>query len=391
MKILLCSPIPSLDARLGAARVAVDFASGLDELGIDYDLYPRPDQTIPRVEYAAHLQAFLPTVARQYDVIDYPFHAKPWIDNAADAAGTLKVARIMLLPHHEDFEADPQPPQTLYRRLRNTARVICGRKKPPLYSPEIRRDMDDNIRRAHLTNVGNTADRECLIRLGFDADKIKVFPYGLTSAGAAAFDQLNASNSKPTRSPIVAFIGTFDYRKGCLDFPQIVNQITAAVPDVRFRLLGTKGMMQTSAQVRSFFPHKLRARIEIQPTFNPAELPQLLADCSIGIFPSYREGFGIAVVEMLAAGLPVFAYDVAGPCDILPPQWLVERGSAKELSRRAIDALQAPAPLRQDLSTQAIATSRQFHWRKIAANTIDCYQQCLANLRAGLPATQDGA
>lgn len=382
MKILLCSPIPSLDPRLGAARVAIDFASGLSELGIDFDLYPRPDQTIPRIEYAAHLQAFLPTVADRYDVVDYPFHTKPWLEGSLNSATTLKVARIMLLPHHEDFEPDPQPPQSLYRQLRNAARILCGRRKPPLYSPQIRREMDDNIRRAHLTNVGNTADRSCLIRLGFDAERIKVFPYGLTTDGAASFDSLHASPEKPKRAPVVAFIGTFDYRKGCLDFPAIVKHVAAQVPDVRFRLLGTKGMMQTEAQVRSFFPRKIRARIEIHPTFTPAQLPLLLADCSVGIFPSYREGFGIAVVEMLAAGLPVFAYDVAGPCDILPPQWLISRGFSDELARRVVQTLRAADAEWHELSTTAIATSRQFHWRKIAADTVDCYRHHLAKLRS---------
>lgn len=382
MKILLCSPIPTLDPRLGAARVALDFASGLDELGVDYDLYPRADQTIARVDYAAHLQEFLPRVASQYDVVDYPFHAKPWIESASGSGSTLKVARIMLLPHHEDFDPDPQPPKSFYRSFRSVARVICGRKKPPLYSPEIRRDMDDNIRRAHLTNVGNTADRECLIRLGFDEKKIKVFPYGLTTAAVAAFDEIHARPDQVSRTPTIAFLGTFDYRKGCLDFPDIVSRIASSVPRVRFRLLGTRGMMQTANQVRLFFPKKMRERIEIHPSFDPAELPQLLADCSVGIFPSYREGFGIAVVEMLAAGLPVFAYDVAGPCDILPKAWLVERGATIELSRRVIKALNAPDNRRLDLSNQAIAASRRFHWHQIAADTIDCYSQHLAVLRS---------
>src|SRR5690606_34160211 len=109
-----------------------------------------------------------------------------------------------------------------------------------LYSPQIRREMDDNIRRAHLTNVGNTADRSCLIRLGFDAEKIKVFPYGLTTEGVSSFNRLNASSEKLIRSPIASFIGTFDYRKGCLDFPAIVTRVAAKIPDVRFRLLGTR-------------------------------------------------------------------------------------------------------------------------------------------------------
>ena len=38
--------------------------------------------------------------------------------------------------------------------------------------------------------------------------------------------------------------------------------------------------------------------------YQPDALPQLLSDCTVAAFPSYVEGFGLAVVEQLAAGIP---------------------------------------------------------------------------------------
>jgi glycosyltransferase involved in cell wall biosynthesis len=84
---------------------------------------------------------------------------------------------------------------------------------------------------------------------------------------------------------------------------------------------------------------------------------------------------------MLAAGLPVFAYDVAGPCDILPPDWLLKRGARNQLALRVIETLQAPNDEWLNLSNQAIAVSRQFNWKSIAADTVDCYRHHLAILR----------
>ena len=63
-----------------------------------------------------------------------------------------------------------------------------------------------------------------------------------------------------------------------------------------------------------------RKALSCRPTFEEADLPSLLADCAVALFPSYVEGFGLAVLEQLAAGLPTIAYDVPGPRQILDSQ-----------------------------------------------------------------------
>lgn len=372
-RLLICSPIPSLDPKLGAARVALDFAEGLQENGIPYDLYPLPHQSIERHEYAAHLKDFLPKASYDYDIIDYPFHTEPWIHEANPAC--LKVARIMLLPHHEDFSPDPLPPETLQTRLRALARLLLRREKPPLYSPQIRREMDANLQACDLINVANSADRDCLSRLGFDPRKIMVQPYGLTSAGFNRFSQEKIQHPKQTDQPLIAFVGTFDYRKGCLDFPEIIRQVCQAIPGARFRLLGTKGMMQTREKVLQFFPPALRPKLDIHPSFNPEELPTLLAECQAGIFPSYREGFGIAVVEMLAAGLPTLAYNAPGPCDILPPEWLVPPGDIQMLSSKALKLIGQGGSTNPTLRSLAINSAERFHWKNISLETFQDYSE----------------
>ena len=73
----------------------------------------------------------------------------------------------------------------------------------------------------------------------------------------------------------------------------------------------------------NYFPKKLRGYIEVIPQFHPDELPILLSSCSLGIFPSYLEGFAFGVLEMLAAALPVIAYDTPGAPMMVPEQYLV--------------------------------------------------------------------
>jgi 1,2-diacylglycerol 3-alpha-glucosyltransferase/glucuronosyltransferase len=95
------------------------------------------------------------------------------------------------------------------------------------------------------------------------------------------------------------------------------------------------------------------------------ELAALYAAADAFVFPSRTDTFGLVLLEALASGLPVAAYPVAGPLDILGDS---DAGALDEDLRKA--ALAALAIPRQ--RCRAYATN--FTWRASA-------QQFLANLR----------
>ena len=371
MKMLICCPLPWVDPKFGASRVALDLVDGFRANGIEYDFFPQEDNTIERLDYADVLADYLIENAHKYDVVDYPFHVRPWIQDAPNASKTLKIAKVVLLPHFVDETPDPSPPETLFRKAKRLVKRLMGRPEPKLYSPEIRSKMDQNMREADLISVANSKDKECLVPLGFEEDKIIVLPYGLTEEGANRLKVCTQMRNFDDNSRI-AFVGTFDFRKGCLDFPEIIETVAKSVPNVKFRLLGTKGMFQTKEKVLQWFPQKLHQYLEIYPTFDPESLPEHLTQCHVGMFPSYREGFGIAVVEMLGAGLPVIAYNAPGPCDILPEEWLVEVGEKSTLSNKIIDLLK---PNNQVENQQkALEVAAQFDWNQISKQTFELYE-----------------
>src|SRR6185295_5332692 len=102
-------------------------------------------------------------------------------------------------------------------------------------------------------------------------------------ARRAAFEA--ACHPDPPDAPIIAFVGTFDERKGAADFPEIVEQVVAAVPAAKFKLLGTAGLTTSVDQVLRSFPRSMRAAIDVIPQFDPDDLPKLLSDCAVGMFP----------------------------------------------------------------------------------------------------------
>ena len=78
------------------------------------------------------------------------------------------------------------------------------------------------------------------------------------------------------------------------------------------------------------------------------EVEKYLAASDIYVLPSYREGFGSAVIEAESMGLPVIVTDIPGPTDAMKKNStgiVVKKGSAKEL-KYAMDILIKDASLR---------------------------------------------
>jgi len=368
-KILFCTPT-ALTKALGAPKVVVELAEGLRELGWDcdvrgrYDLDAAPGQAALSDEaYIQHLRRFLLDHAGEYDVVDYDHYCLPF-PRSDFALQTLFVARSVLLAHH--FDVIPIPVgRSLKAGLKQMILGGCERAA----SRQRTQRAHSTVQEADLVNVCNEEDKAELVRCGIDREKIVVIPFGISRSRRPLFD---AVSSAVPKEPVVAFVGTFDYRKGAREFPALVERIVNAVPNARFRLLGTAGMFQTKAAVLAHFPVTLRQKIEVIPRFAPEELPSLLASCSVGIFPSYIEGMPFGVLEMLAASVPVIAYDSPGPPMLLPTEYLTTRGDFPAMSSSVV-ALLTNLETLGTARTWARKQSRQFCWERIAQKTNDIY------------------
>ena len=68
------------------------------------------------------------------------------------------------------------------------------------------------------------------------------------------------------------------------------------------------------------------------------ELAQAYASADVFVFPSLTDTFGLVLLEALASGVPVAAYPVSGPKDVLTdPRAGVLSSDLREASLRALD------------------------------------------------------
>jgi glycosyltransferase involved in cell wall biosynthesis len=374
MKILFCSST-YLSEKLGASKAIIELAEELGQLGWECKLISPIDLVTEKIgnvyeKYAPALREYLHKYADQFDVIDYDHAYLPY-DRTEFHPGTLFVARSVLLAHHFNHIRIP-----VERRLKPLIHSL-------VFGINVKRKQRRVLDRAHKTlseadliNVANFDDKARLLEWSIPNDKIIVLPYGISGARRPLFD---AVPSDPPPKPKVAFVGTLDSRKGIRDFPSIVNRIIESVPDASFRLLGTGG---SEEGILSRFQKGLQGRLEVIPVYDPEKLPDLLSPCSVGIFPSYVEGFGFGVLEMLAASIPVISYNSPGPPMMLPFEWMVPCGDAMAMSTKVIELL---VDHRRLIHARAEAKHRSesFNWQTIAQQTSKIYIERWQQRHAG--------
>ena len=388
MKILLVSVAP-LRKELGASKVIIEVAEELERLGWQCTLVSVPDllERSPAIDAgdplgsAKALRAYLQAHAAEYDVVDYPLGYLPF-PRGEFPARTLFVGRSVLLIHHfSEIELRTYP--SLKARAHA---LVYGRRLRAEHRETVAR-ADATIAGADLVNVSNDDDLAILRRHGVPEEKIAVLPYGLSREAAASFERAPRPEAPPpTAAPTVAFVGTFDSRKGAADFPTLARRIVAGVPEARFLLLGT---YRGEAEVRSRFPRALRSRLTVIPHYSTDKLPELLSGSSIGVFPSSIEGFGFGVLELLAAGLPVIAYAAPGPPMMLPPRYLAPIGDARGMGDKVVELLK-DAPALAAAGAWARERSRAFHWDAIGRATSEVYLERLERQRRQTPPPASG-
>lgn len=372
MKIAFFSPKP-FSKKLGATKNRIELAESLEVLGwetvlIDKDEVMLSSEGGKEFSYNEALKNYLIKNAHKYDVVLYEYDSLPFSRDLF-CEKTLFVARPALISYPD---TEPKIPLNFRARLSMTYNKLLNSLSFTKASSRSKFENEKaiSLSQCDVIQVQNSLDAKLLKSKGFNEKKIIVVPNGISDERRLAFQKEPKNYKEPFT---IAFIGTFDFRKGAMDFPFIVKAIIKKHPDCRFKLLGTQGLFTTAAQVLNFFPRKLRHAIKVVPTFEPMELPELLKNCQIGIFPSYLESFGFGALEMMCAGLPVVSYYVPGPSDFILRELFVSVGDKKLLANKVMDLMEDRVKLAR-LAQEAREEANRFSWSKIAVHTSKIYE-----------------
>jgi len=387
LRILLVVNLP-WDARLGAVRVFMELEQAWRALGHAVEkfslneAYPRASASpavsaLRQALFGYKAAAFVRRNVGRYDVIDALIGSLHGSKAKLGFRGLLVARSVGLYRLYERFE------RTAHERWPQAGGRLAGRIFYTLMGRWHRRVSDAAINHADLVNLPNEEESACLHAELDPALPITVQPYGLTVERREALRNAAAPAEMRLARQKVSFVGMWAPRKGSCDWSNIVRQVWRKLPDVCFCFFGT---MVEPEKILLALGVESSDRIEVVAEYSQADLPALLAPCAVGALPSYVEGFGIAVIEQLAAGLPTVAFDVAGPRDILGRglnELLVPAGDADKFAAALVNILERDISEYRALSSRSIDRAGRFTWSDIAKNTAAIYRDHLAGQQPG--------
>ena len=385
LRILTIVSLP-WDPKLGAPRVWIELTREWTQAGHTVekfcltDAFPGP--TVSPVKFALRqvlfpwrAAAYVRRNARRFDIIDGLIGSLPFSKSALRFRGLVVARSVGLYRLYDQFirrERILWPEQPKGR--------LIGRLFHQFIAWRLWKNSEKSVRHCDLLILPNDDERLELARDAQIRVPCLVQPYGLTDELRNALAAAAASPAERLRRQKICFIGMWSLRKGARDWPKIIAAIRQHHPAAEFLFLGT---LANEAVVRSDLGSAAAKSITCRATFDARELPSLLADCAVALFPSYVEGFGLAVLEQLGAGLPTIAYDVPGPRQILEPQrarLLTPAGDPAALAARATEILSLSVLEYEQLSAQCRAIAGNYRWSEIAHDTLDEFRAALYSL-----------
>jgi glycosyltransferase involved in cell wall biosynthesis len=314
------------------------------------------------------LAAYLARRAGAYDVLDITTGDNwPW----AQAGRPGAAPRHALVTRSHGLE------HTYSLQLREDARHGDQQLswKYPLYHGGFRLwEVRQSLRLADHSVVLNPRDAEYAREvLHISGTRLSVIPNGLTTT----FQALPPPQARPESQPLgLAFIGTWMRPKGTAELVAAATRLHAERLPFTLTLLGTR---VEEDEVCQEFPAEVRAQVRVVPHFPNAELPRLLQDAEVLLFPTHSEGFGLALIEGMACGLA----PVVTPVGVAPE--IVRQGETGllvpigdvEAIVDAVRTLSRDPRRRLDLRRSAQSTVRELSWTNVATRTVALYERIL--------------
>jgi len=236
-----------------------------------------------------------------------------------------------------------------------------------------------NALKNYIITSSNFVKHELLADYDLDDKKIFVVPLGVDQK----FFEVNLDKAieNHIKQKYILYVGGIDPRKNLI---RAIKAYSLALKEADLPKLLILGKINKDDEnflrlMREIKNNKLSDKIVFHGFVPDDQLPAMYANAQFLLFPSLYEGFGLPVVEAMAAGCPVLTSnrsampEVAGDCALMVDPYDVEEIAS------AILKLAGDEQLRTKLAECGRKRARQFSWAKTAEKFVDTLEKVVKN------------
>jgi glycosyltransferase involved in cell wall biosynthesis len=215
--------------------------------------------------------------------------------------------------------------------------------------------------------------------LGISTDRIDVIPlaraHALTPPTAALVREVRTTYGIGD-APFILCTGTIEPRKNHARLIAAFDRIAADYPTLRLVLAGGRGWKMRA--IDTIIANASAATRIHKLGFVPAAaLDVLYAEATVFAYPSLYEGFGLPLLEAMAAGTPVLTSNVSSLPEVAGDAAVLCDPTSVDAIASGLRQLLDSADLRATLSARGRERERTFTWERTADLTMQSYLRTL--------------
>lgn len=231
-------------------------------------------------------------------------------------------------------------------------------------------------RAARVITSSHATEKLLISRAHVPPEKIRVIPLGVDPPAVV----LTPAERLRERTRIlggegemVLSVGVIQTRKNTLNMLKALKTLPA-----KYKLVLSGGDGYGSEAIHDFIrTESLGDRVKLLGYIDDSQLARLYQVASVFLFPSLEEGFGIPVLEAIAAGVPVVTSNVSSMPEVGGDAALyVNPHDPSDIAQRVLQATEDSA-LREDLIGKGAVRAAEFTWRRTAEATLRVYEEVL--------------
>lgn len=234
------------------------------------------------------------------------------------------------------------------------------------------------LRRADaLITVSEFTRQRIIDHFGWPHDRIHTVLSGVDHSQYAAVDPVQASKTLDTlgikAKNYTLCVSTIEPRKNLEQliraYGRLPDSMRKACPLV---IVGDRGWRseQTHALIKSCAK---AGWLHYYGYLPQKQLPAVLANCALFVFPSLYEGFGLPVLEAMASGVPVLSSDIAPVREFAGTTIRYFDPHDEESITASLHSALNDSQWRQAAGEQARRQSQEFTWTKTVEQLIQIY------------------